>query len=47
MYFVYVIKSKKDGLHYTGFTDNLERRLSEHNQELQELTKARTPFEIF
>ncbi len=31
MYFVYVIRSKKDGLLYTGFTDNLERRLLEHS----------------
>ena len=36
MYFVYVIKSIKDGEFYTGFTDNLERRLLEHNQGLQE-----------
>ncbi len=46
MYFVYVIRSKKDGLLYTGFTDNLERRLLEHNQGLQESTKNRIPFEI-
>ena len=46
MYFVYVIRSKKDGLFYTGFTDNLERRLLEHNQGLQESTKNRTPFEV-
>ena len=46
MYFVYVIRSKKDELFYTGFTDNLERRLLEHNQGLQESTKNRIPFEI-
>jgi putative endonuclease len=46
MYFVYAIKSKIDNLFYTGFTDNLERRLSEHNLELQRATKHRIPFEI-
>ncbi len=46
MYYVYVLKSKKDGLFYTGFTLDLERRLSEHNQGLQESTKDRVPFEI-
>ncbi len=46
MYFVYVIKSRKNSLLYTGFTDNLERRLLEHNQGLQESTKNRIPFEV-
>jgi putative endonuclease len=46
MYFIYVIKSKKDELLYTGFTDNLERRLLEHNQGMQESTKNRAPFEV-
>ncbi len=46
MYFVYVIKSKKDGLFYTGFTDDLKRRLLEHNQGMQESTKNRIPFEV-
>ncbi|MFA4933958.1 MAG: GIY-YIG nuclease family protein [Candidatus Omnitrophota bacterium] len=46
MYFVYVIKSKKDGQFYTGFTDDLERRLLGHNQGLQESTKNRIPFEL-
>ena len=32
MYFVYVIKSRKDGRLYTGITNNLNRRLKEHNQ---------------
>ena len=46
MYFIYVMKSKKDELLYTGFTDNLERRLLEHNQGMQESTKNRAPFEV-
>ncbi len=29
-YYVYVIKSE-EGFHYTGMTENLDRRLVEHN----------------
>lgn len=46
MYYVYVLQSKKDGMQYTGFTDDLSRRLFEHNQGLQESTKHRLPFEL-
>lgn len=31
-YIVYIIQSQKDNKFYTGLTNNLERRLSEHNQ---------------
>ncbi len=31
-YIVYVIKSK-EGYHYTGMTEDLEKRLSEHNNK--------------
>ncbi|MFA6609714.1 MAG: GIY-YIG nuclease family protein, partial [Candidatus Omnitrophota bacterium] len=30
-YHVYILKSQLDGKLYTGHTDNLERRLFEHN----------------
>ena len=45
-YFVYVLFSHKDKGLYTGFTDNLKRRIKEHNQKLVESTKNRTPFEL-
>lgn len=32
-YFVYIIECA-DGLYYTGVTNNLERRISEHNEGL-------------
>lgn len=38
MFWVYVIKSQKDNKFYTGMTNNLERRLIEHN-----LGKKSTP----
>ncbi len=46
MYYVYVLNSKKDGLFYTGFTNNLKRRIAEHNLGLQESTKNRCPLEL-
>jgi predicted GIY-YIG superfamily endonuclease len=30
-YWVYILQSETNGRHYIGHTDNLERRLSEHN----------------
>jgi putative endonuclease len=46
MYFVYVLKSLKDGKFYTGFTKDLMKRLSEHNEGVTESTKNRRPFEL-
>jgi putative endonuclease len=46
MYFVYVIKSKVDGNLYYGFTDDLERRLKNHNSKEVKSTKSRVPFEL-
>ena len=46
MYYVYVLKSLKDTKLYTGYTDNLERRLYEHNKGLVESTKNRRPLEL-
>ncbi len=31
-YYVYIIKSE-EGFHYTGFTEDLEKRLIEHNEK--------------
>ncbi len=45
-YFVYVLKSKKDNKRYIGFTDSLERRISEHNSGLVKSTKNRRPLEL-
>jgi putative endonuclease len=45
-YFVYVLKSKKDGLFYTGFTTDLNKRIEEHNKGIVSSTKHRIPFEL-
>ncbi|MBI2405303.1 GIY-YIG nuclease family protein [Candidatus Gottesmanbacteria bacterium] len=33
MYYVYVLKSRKDSLLYIGYTNNLKRRLVEHSKD--------------
>ncbi len=44
MFFVYILKSLKDNNLYIGRTNNLERRLREHNAGKVRSTKSRTPF---
>ena len=44
MYTVYVLKSLKDGRQYTGSTEDLERRLKEHNAGKTASTRRRRPF---
>ncbi len=46
MYYTYVLKSKKDGKLYTGSTNDLRKRLLQHNKGLTLYTKGRGPFEI-
>jgi len=46
MFYTYVLKSKKDNNLYIGFTNNLKRRLVEHNKGLVLSTKSRTPFDL-
>lgn len=43
MFYVYVLQSKKDGKLYTGFTDNLHKRLLKHNAGKVFSTKSRRP----
>ena len=46
MYYVYVLKSLKDKNLYIGYTNDLKRRLFEHNTNRSKSTKFRTPFEL-
>ncbi len=38
------MRSLKDGKNYTGSTENIERRLREHNAGKTESTRRRRPF---
>jgi len=44
MFHVYILKSLKNGRYYTGSTNNLERRLVEHNSGGSKYTKLTRPF---
>ena len=44
--FVYIIKSKKNGQIYTGFTADLENRLKQHNEGESGFTKGKGPWEL-
>lgn len=46
MYYTYVLRSEKDSRLYTGSTNDLRRRLSEHNHGKVFSTKYRDPFEL-
>lgn len=49
MFYVYIIQSIRDKKFYTGITNNLGRRLREHNQGRKSTpsTKKRGPFKLF
>ncbi len=46
MFYVYILKSKLDDNLYIGSTNDLRRRLSEHNEGKNRSTKHRIPFEL-
>ena len=46
MYIVYSLKSEKDGRIYVGFTENLPRRLKEHNSGKTRSTKGWIPWKV-
>lgn len=46
MFYVYILKSKKDNNFYIGSTNDLKRRINEHNSGLVFSTKSRMPFEL-
>lgn len=42
-YYLYILKSLKDGQLYVGVTKNLEKRTKEHNFGMVKSTKSRRP----
>jgi putative endonuclease len=46
MFYVYILKSKRDEKCYTGSTNDLKNRFKEHNDGKVFSTKNRRPFEI-
>lgn len=46
MFYMYVLKSIKDGRVYFGYTADLKRRVIEHSRGLNKSTKFRLPLEL-
>lgn len=45
-FYIFFLESLKDKKRYIGYTNNLKRRLKEHNKGLNFSTKFRLPFEL-
>jgi len=46
MFYVYILQSLKDGKLYTGFTNNLRKRILKHNLGKVFSTKLRRPVKL-
>ena len=46
MYNTYIIQSEKNNSYYVGQTDNLEKRLAEHNRGKNKYTKNKIPWRL-
>lgn len=46
MFYTYILQSKKDKELYVGCTDDLKKRLKEHNTGLVFSTKSKIPYDI-
>lgn len=45
-FYVYVLESLKDNKRYIGYTNNLKKRIEEHNKGISFSTKFRKPFKL-
>jgi putative endonuclease len=45
-YYVYILQSQKDKYWYTGYTSNLRKRFSEHQNGYTHSTKSRRPWRL-
>ena len=43
---VYVLKSEVDGILYVGMTENLDRRIAEHNHGKSKFTSGHRPWKL-
>ena len=46
MFYTYILQNKKGNELYIGYTENLKKRLEEHNQGLNLSTKRYAPWKI-
>jgi len=46
LFYVYILKSEKDGKNYAGYTKNLKLRFEQHEKGLVASTKNRRPLHL-
>jgi len=46
MYYVYILLSLKDSKLYSGFSEDIKKRLADHNAGRNTSTKSRRPFKL-
>ena len=46
MYYVYLLRSRRNGRCYLGWTTDLQRRLCQHNEGESRATRGRGPYEL-
>ncbi|MDO8523476.1 MAG: GIY-YIG nuclease family protein [bacterium] len=46
MYYVYILQSQNDKSFYTGVTEDLKRRISEHNSGSNKYSNSKRPFKL-
>ena len=46
MFYVYILRSKKDGSFYIGQTNNIEDRVNRHNSGRSVYTKLKIPWDL-
>jgi predicted GIY-YIG superfamily endonuclease len=46
MYYTYILQSQKDRTFYVGVTDDLRKRIREHNSGKTRYTSSRMPYEL-
>jgi len=45
-YYVYVLYSEKHRIYYKGFTEDISKRLHEHNHDLGRFTAGKGPWQL-
>ena len=46
MYYVYILRSSKSNILYYGYTEDLKKRFSEHNNGKSKFTKGHLPWKL-
>lgn len=46
MFYTYILRSKKNGGMYTGYTNDLRKRFKEHNENKSRYTNKKGPYDL-